>query len=120
MANDPSTQTRLEFQLFGGAALIPQRSPTSAAIKSRKGHGAPDLFGRQGRAYAREEVADLLWDTTSTAQSLSNLRTVLAGYGPSLATICCSSMTRLPSLPPPWYVSARSNWRRNCRRCSRN
>ncbi|MEZ4560862.1 MAG: hypothetical protein R2854_31250, partial [Caldilineaceae bacterium] len=52
------------------------------AIKSRKGMALLIYLAVKGRACTREEVADLLWDSTSTAQSLSNLRTVLTRLRP--------------------------------------
>ena len=81
MANDPSVQTQLEFQLLGGAVLI-RNGRRQTAITSRKGIALLIYLAVKGRSCTREEVADLLWDTTSTAQSLSNLRTVLTRLRP--------------------------------------
>jgi DNA-binding SARP family transcriptional activator/predicted ATPase/Tfp pilus assembly protein PilF len=67
----------LEVTLLGGVTirldglLINRfRSQTEIALLAYLAHS--------GQAHNREELADLLWDTDSTGQSLSNLRTVLS------------------------------------------
>jgi len=66
----------LEVNLLGeiiirldGDAISRFRSQTEIALLAYLSHS--------GQAHNREELADLLWDTDSTSQSLSNLRTVL-------------------------------------------
>ena len=67
----------LEVILLGGVALTLGGRPL-AALRSQKAIALLVYLACTQRAHSREMLADLLWDATSTAQSLSNLRTVLA------------------------------------------
>jgi predicted ATPase/DNA-binding SARP family transcriptional activator/tetratricopeptide (TPR) repeat protein len=67
----------LELHLLGGVAIAIESKPL-AALRSQKAIALLIYLACTRRAHSRELLADLLWDATSTAQSLSNLRTVLA------------------------------------------
>ncbi|MEZ4664004.1 MAG: BTAD domain-containing putative transcriptional regulator [Caldilineaceae bacterium] len=67
----------LTIQLFGGVHLFYNDAPLPIP-KSRKGLALFLYLACTQRAHTREALADLLWDTTSIKQSLSNLRTVLS------------------------------------------
>ncbi len=74
---------RLELHLLGGVNLtLDGRYLTT--LRSQKGIALLIYLACTGRAHSREVLADLLWEATSTAQALSNLRTVLARLRPHL------------------------------------
>lgn len=74
----------LTLNLLGGVQLLNYDVPL-ALPKSRKALALFIYLAYTERAYTREALADLLWDTTSTAQSLSNLRTLLTRFPASMA-----------------------------------
>ena len=74
----------LTLNLFGGVSLW-HDGVALATPKSRKGLALFLYLACTGRAHEREALADLLWDATSTRQSLSNLRTVLSRLPAPLA-----------------------------------
>jgi len=74
----------LTLTLFGGVSLW-HDGVALAAPKSRKGLALFLYLACTGRAHTREALADLLWDATSTSQSLSNLRTILSRLPAPLA-----------------------------------
>ena len=67
----------LELHLLGGVELTLGGQPLTA-LRSQKGIALLIYLACNDRPHSREVLADLLWDATSTAQSLSNLRTILA------------------------------------------
>lgn len=71
---------RLELYLSGGVNVLLDGQPLTA-LRSQKGIALLVYLVCNHRPHSREALADLLWDATSTAQSLSNLRTVLARVG---------------------------------------
>lgn len=74
---------RLELYLSGGVNVLLDGRPLTA-LRSQKGIALLVYLACNHRPHSREALADLLWDATSTAQSLSNLRTVLARLRPHL------------------------------------
>ncbi len=76
-------QHRYDLHLLGYVTLTLDGEPLTA-LRSHKGIALLIYLACTGRAHSRELLADLLWDDTSTAQSLSNLRTVLARLRPQL------------------------------------
>ncbi|MEZ4712462.1 MAG: BTAD domain-containing putative transcriptional regulator [Caldilineaceae bacterium] len=74
----------LTIHLFGRIDLF-YNDAVLPIPKSRKGLLLFLYLACTGRAHTREALADLLWDTTSTKQSLSNLRTVLSRLPAPLA-----------------------------------
>ncbi|MCB0110017.1 MAG: AAA family ATPase, partial [Caldilineaceae bacterium] len=75
----------LTLNLLGGVQLLNYDVPL-ALPKSRKALALFIYLAYTERAYTREALADLLCDTTSTAQSLSNLRTLLTRFPLTMAT----------------------------------
>ncbi|MEZ4867599.1 MAG: tetratricopeptide repeat protein [Caldilineaceae bacterium] len=74
----------LTLHLFGGVNLW-HNGVALTTPKSRKGLALFIYLACTGRAHTREGLADLLWDATSTSQSLSNLRTILSRLPAPLA-----------------------------------
>lgn len=66
----------LTFTLLGQAALAKDGAPLSR-FRSRKEVALLIYLAHAGQAQPRDFLADLLWDSHSTQQSLANLRTVL-------------------------------------------
>ncbi|HRW06895.1 MAG TPA: tetratricopeptide repeat protein [Caldilineaceae bacterium] len=75
----------LTLNLLGGVQLLNYDVPL-ALPKSRKALALFIYLAYTECAHTREALADLLWDTTSTAQSLSNLRTLLTRFPLTMAT----------------------------------
>ncbi|MCB9150817.1 MAG: tetratricopeptide repeat protein [Caldilineaceae bacterium] len=69
--------TPLTIHLLGGVNLF-YNGTALPTPKSRKGLALFLYLACTRRAHTREALADLLWDATSTKQSLSNLRTALS------------------------------------------
>ncbi|MEZ4712456.1 MAG: BTAD domain-containing putative transcriptional regulator [Caldilineaceae bacterium] len=65
------------IRLFGGIHLFYDGAALSIP-KNRKGLALFLYLACTGQVHTREALADLLWDATSTKQSLSNLRTTLS------------------------------------------
>ena len=74
---------RLELHLLGGVSLILDGRYLTT-LRSRKDIALLIYLACTERAHNREVLADLLWEATSTAQALSDLRTVLARLRPHL------------------------------------
>ncbi|MEZ4619890.1 MAG: tetratricopeptide repeat protein [Caldilineaceae bacterium] len=73
----------VQISLLGGVAM----KVDGVILQPPKSRKALALFVYlvcTGRVHSRVALADLLWDTTSTAQALSNLRTVLSRLPPPL------------------------------------
>ena len=67
----------LQLSLLGGVTLLHNGAPLTS-LKSRKALALFLYLACTGHAHPREALADLLWEATSTTQSLSNLRTILS------------------------------------------
>ncbi|MEZ4867603.1 MAG: tetratricopeptide repeat protein [Caldilineaceae bacterium] len=74
----------LSLHLLGGVSLV-HNGMALPTPRSRRGLALFIYLACSGRAHTREALADLLWDMTSTSQSLSNLRTVLSRLPAPLA-----------------------------------
>lgn len=66
----------LEVMLLGGVAIRSDGDPINR-FRSQTEIALLAYLAHNGQTHNREALADLLWDTDSTGQSLSNLRTVL-------------------------------------------
>ena len=66
----------LKFTLLGGVKLTSNGMPLTD-LRSQKAVALLAYLACNPRPFRREHLANLLWDANSTAQSLSNLRTVL-------------------------------------------
>ncbi len=66
----------LDISLFGGVTIRLDGQPINN-FRSQTEITLLAYLAHSGQPHNREELADLLWDTESTRQSLSNLRTVL-------------------------------------------
>ncbi|MEZ4662215.1 MAG: BTAD domain-containing putative transcriptional regulator [Caldilineaceae bacterium] len=71
------------LQLLGGFNLLCDGAPVSG-LTSRKAQALLIYLACTRQPYSREKLADMLWDATSTEQSLSNLRTVMSRLRPHL------------------------------------
>ena len=67
-----------------GAVLIEENGRTSPLTKNAKGCALLAYLTVTGQSQPREAVADLLWEATTTAQSLRNLRVLLTRIRPWL------------------------------------
>lgn len=97
------------LNLFGGVSLW-HDGVMLAAPKSRKGLALFLYLACTGRAHTREALADLLWDATSTSQSLSNLRTVLSRLPAPLAAHLLISRETIGINPAGHGWLTRWNW----------
>lgn len=68
---------KLTITILGNVAILVDDQPVKK-FRSRKAIALLTYLACTKRGHNREQLADLLWDTTSTKQSLSNLRTILA------------------------------------------
>jgi len=66
----------LSFSLLGQGVLSKSGSPVSQ-FRSQKELALLIYLAQTGKAHQRDFIAELLWDSRSTQQSLSNLRTAL-------------------------------------------
>jgi DNA-binding SARP family transcriptional activator len=66
----------LTFTLLGQVLIARDGAPLGR-FRSRKEAALLIYLAHTGRAQPREHLADLLWDSHSTKQSLTNLRTAL-------------------------------------------
>ncbi|MGD8406507.1 MAG: BTAD domain-containing putative transcriptional regulator, partial [Anaerolineales bacterium] len=67
----------LEVSLLGEISICLDTEPMSG-FRGQTEIALLAYLAHSGQAHNREELADLLWDSSSTGQSLSNLRTALA------------------------------------------
>lgn len=67
----------LQFRLLGQASLLKDDQPLQQ-FRSQKEAVLLYYLAQTGETHPREFVADLLWEASSTKQSLTNLRTVLS------------------------------------------
>jgi predicted ATPase/DNA-binding SARP family transcriptional activator len=67
----------LTLTLLGQVAIARDGQPLSR-FRSQTEIALLVFLAQTGQSHSREAIADLLWDASSTAQSLSNLRTALA------------------------------------------
>src|SRR5438874_202500 len=74
----------LEILTLGGLTLR-NNGKLVTGFASRKAEGLLVYLACTGRSHPREVLAELLWDERSQAQSLGNLRTVLASLRQQLA-----------------------------------
>lgn len=70
-----------QFKLLGTLSII-EAGRTSALTKNTKGCALLTYLIVTGEPQSREAVADLLWESVSTAQSLRNLRVLLTRIRP--------------------------------------
>ena len=66
----------LQFNLLGSLNIEKDGEP-SELLKSPKGCALVTYLIVTGQTHTREFLADLLWEASSTAQALHNLRTLL-------------------------------------------
>ena len=66
----------LDIKLLGEIAIKLDGKPVTG-FRSEKEIALLAYLAHSGKVHSREALADLLWDSNSTEQSLSNLRTVL-------------------------------------------
>ncbi|MEM7133321.1 MAG: tetratricopeptide repeat protein [Chloroflexota bacterium] len=66
----------LSFTLLGEVSLFKEGQPLSE-FRSQKEAALLIYLAHSGQTHPRESIADLLWDSNSTKQALSNLRTAL-------------------------------------------
>lgn len=85
---------KLTITLLGDVHLS-LRGQTIPKFRSRKALALFIYLLSTRKSHSREEVADLLWDATSTRQSLSNLRTVLSMLRPVLGSFLCKDQNKL-------------------------
>lgn len=71
----------LSFLLLGQVVLAKHKVPINK-FRSQKEVALLIYLAQTGQPHSRDFLADLLWDSRSTKQSLSNLRTVLARLRP--------------------------------------
>lgn len=76
-----------------GRLTIEENGRTSPLIKKEKGCALLAYLVVTGQPQSREAVADLLWDTTDTAQSLLNLRVLLSRVRPLLPELKATRTT---------------------------
>lgn len=74
------------LNLFGGVTLLRNGAPVSQ-LTSRKALALLIYLACTRQTHSREKLADLLWDATSTTQSLSNLRTILTRLRPHIGDL---------------------------------
>lgn len=88
------TDRRVTLNVIGNVALAIDGEPIQG-FRSRKALALFIYLACTRVEHNREHLADLLWDATSTRQSLSNLRTVLAMLRPQFGNHIYASTTGL-------------------------
>lgn len=74
------------LNLFGGVTLL-RNGALVSQLTSRKALALFVYLACTRQIHSREKLADLLWDATSTTQSLSNLRTILTRLRPHIGDL---------------------------------